>query len=143
MRKRILHIAILAGDLTAGSELWLLATPGIDPPRTAGAWTLSGKAGCVNFVPGEIRGWRGTSGARRVCRAEYAGSPTMRLTLVEMPGSPGRTAFDAWQEMAARAAGQNRILQGQILRGSRITGGGPGDVGPFHCRGRKEPAGAK
>jgi len=115
MRKRILHIAILAAALTAGSALWLLATPSIDPPRTAGAWTLSGKVDCVNFVPAEIRDWRGTSGARRVCRAEYAGLPTMRLTLVEMPGSPGRTAFDAWQKWRPAQPGKIGFYKGRYF----------------------------
>jgi len=35
--------------------------------------------GCVNAVPTEIREWRGTSGTRRVCRAEYAGSGTWQV----------------------------------------------------------------
>lgn len=33
-----------------------------------------------------------------MCRAEYAGSPKMVLTLYEMPDEPGATAFGPFQE---------------------------------------------
>jgi hypothetical protein len=45
----------------------------------------------------EAKVWDGTSGARKVWRASYAGDPPMKLTLYQMPWSPG-SAWDAIQE---------------------------------------------
>jgi hypothetical protein len=96
--KRILGVCIAMAAIALGSDLLRLATPSVSPPSTAAGWKLSAPAECVNSVPAELRSWRGTSGARRVCRAEYAGAPAMRLTLFEMPEWPGATAFDAFQK---------------------------------------------
>lgn len=116
MSKRIWHIAILAAVLGAGSEIWLLlATPTIDPPHIAGAWTLSGTSECVKYLPSEIRQWRGISGARRVCRADYAGLVPVRLTLIEMPESPGATAFDAWQKWRPAQPGKVGFYKGRFF----------------------------
>jgi hypothetical protein len=115
MTKRVWHIAMLAAVLAAGSEIWLLATPSVDPPRVADTWTLSGAANCVKYLPTEMREWRGVSGARRVCCAGYAGSPPMRLTLLEMPGTPGATAFDAWQKWRPAQPGKMGFYKGRFF----------------------------
>jgi hypothetical protein len=115
MKKRAWHIGILTAILAAGSEIWLLATPTVDPPRIAGSWTLSGTAQSTKDFPSEIRQWRGISGARRICRAEYAGSPPMRLTLLEMPESPGATAFDAFQKWPPGQPGKIGFFRGRFF----------------------------
>ena len=115
MKKRAWHIIILAAVLAGGSEIWLLATPTLDPPHFAGSWTLSGTAACVKSLPSEIRQWRGISGARRICRGEYSGSPPMRLTLLEMPESPGATAFDAFQKWPPAHPGKIGFFQGRFF----------------------------
>jgi hypothetical protein len=123
MTKRVWHIAILAAVLAAGSEIWLLAAPSVDPPRIADTWTLSGTADCVKYIPLDIRQWRGISNARRVCRADYTGSSPMRLTLVEMPGSPGAAAFDAWQKWRPAQPGMLGFYKGRFfgVAESRMT----------------------
>jgi hypothetical protein len=115
MTKRVIQVAILAAVLAAGSEIWLLATPSVDLPRVADTWTLSGAADCRKYLTAEIREWRGVSGARRVCRADYAGSPPMRLTLLDMPGSPGATAFDAWQKWRPAQPGKMGFYKGRFF----------------------------
>jgi hypothetical protein len=115
MAKRVWHIAILAVLLAAGSDIWLLATPSADPPRVAGPWVLSAAAGCVKYIPPEIREWPGISGARRVCRADYTGLSPMRLTLLEMPGSPGATAFDAWQKWRPAQSSKMGFYKGRFF----------------------------
>ena len=90
--KRILGVSILLAAIAVGSDLLRLARPHVGPPPVADGWKLTVPAECVNSVPAELRSWRGISGARRVCRAAYAGSPNMWLTLFEMPQWPG-----AWQ----------------------------------------------
>lgn len=113
--KRILGVSILGAAIAAGSDLWRLATPGANPPSAAAGWKLSAPADCVNSVPAEPQFRRGTSGARRVCRAEYAGSPTMRLTLFEMPEWPGATAFDAFQKWRPAQPGKEGFFKGRYF----------------------------
>jgi hypothetical protein len=113
--KRILGVSILGAAIAVGSDLWLLATPSVNPPSAAAAWKLSAPADCVNSVPAELQFWRGTSGARRVCRAEYAGSPAMRLTLFEMPEWPGATAFDAFQKWRPTQPGRVGFFKGRYF----------------------------
>jgi hypothetical protein len=115
VRKRILHIAILGAAIAIGMDLWSLATSAVNPPSAAGAWTLSGAADCVKSIPIELQTWRGIARARRVCRAEYAGSPTMRLTLVEMPEQPGASAFDAWQKWRPAQPGKLGFYKGRVF----------------------------
>jgi len=114
-RKRILGVSILGAAIAVGSDVWVLATPHINPPSAAAGWKLSAPAGCVNSIPAEAQVWRGTSGARRVCRAEYAGSPTMRLTLFEMPECPGATAFDAFQKWRPDQPGKIGFFKGRYF----------------------------
>jgi hypothetical protein len=113
--KRILGISILGAAIGVGSDLWLLAAPKAVPPSAAAGWRLSAPADCVDSVPAELRFWRGTSGARRVCRAEYAGSPTMRLTLFDMPGWAGATAFDAFQKWRPAQPGKIGFFKGRCF----------------------------
>jgi hypothetical protein len=96
--KRILGVATLLAAIAVGSDLLRLARPHAGPPPAAGGWKLAAPAECAGSVPAELRSWRGVSGARLVCRGEYAGVPAMRLTLFEMPEWPGATAFDAFQK---------------------------------------------
>lgn len=110
--KRILGIAILLAAMAAGTDLWSWMRPSAGPPAAAAGWKLSAAADCVHAVPAELRGWRGISGARRVCRAEYAGSPGMRLTLFEMPEWPGATAFDAFQKWRPAQPGRMGFFKG-------------------------------
>jgi hypothetical protein len=113
--KRILGISIVAGSIAVGSDLWLLATPSASPPAAAGGWKLSARADCSNSLPADPQFWPGTSHARRVCRAEYAGSPSMRLTLFEMPGWPGATAFDAFQKWRPSQPGKMAFFKGRYF----------------------------
>ena len=115
MRKRAWHIALLTVLLAIGSELWLRATPPQDPPRAAGNWTLSGPPDCGKRRTPDIRQWRGISGARRICRAQYQGPTPMELTLVEMPGTPGATAFDAWQKWPPDQLGKLGFYKGRFF----------------------------
>jgi len=68
------------------------------PPAAAAEWKLASGMDCERPVPQRLQIWDGTRGAWRVCRATYDGGPVpVTLTLYEMPGTPGATAFDAWQ----------------------------------------------
>jgi hypothetical protein len=109
--KRILGVAILLAAIAIGSELLRLAAPHAGPPPAVAGWKLAAPADCVNSVPAELRSWRGIAGARRVCRAEYAGAPNMRLTLFEMPEWPGATAFDAFQKWRPAQPGRMGFLR--------------------------------
>lgn len=115
MRKRILHAGILLAVVAVGTDLWSLATPSVNPPSSAGEWRLSGAADCVKSMPLELQAWRGLSRARRVCRAEYTGSPAMWLTLVEMPEQPGASAFDAWQKWRPAQPGKLGFCKGRVF----------------------------
>jgi len=57
---------------------------------------------CLTPVPASLLIWRGTGQARRVCRAEYDGSPPMSLTVYYLPGWSGATAWDAFQKWQRR-----------------------------------------
>ena len=113
--KRILGVSILGAAIAVGSDVWVLATPKTNPPSAVAAWKLSAPADCVNSLPAEAQSWRGTSGARRVCRAEYAGSPSIRLTLFEMPEWPGATAFDAFQKWRPAQPGKMGFYKGRYF----------------------------
>ena len=113
--KRILGVGVLGAAVAVGSDLWSLATPSASPPSAAAGWRLAAPADCVHSVPAELREWRGISGARRVCRAEYAGLPGMRLTLFEMPQWPGATAFDAFQKWRPSQPGKLGFFKGRYF----------------------------
>jgi hypothetical protein len=113
--RRVLGICILGAALAIGSDLWSIATPSVSPPATAAEWKLSAPADCVKSVPAELRAWRGTAGARRVCRADYTGTTTMRLTLFEMGSFPGASAFDAWQKWRPAQPGKMGFFKGRYF----------------------------
>jgi len=107
------------------SDLWLRAAPKVNPPATAGEWKLSAPAECGAMAPADVRSWRGIAGARRICRAEYAGSPPMRLTLIEMPGDPGATAFDAFQKWGPARQGAECFFRGRYFGVVEAAGAEP------------------
>ena len=70
------------------------------PPAPA-EWKLVDQA-VLQSSSHDAKAWNGTSGALKVWRASYAGNPPagnppMKLTLYQMPWSPG-SAWDAIQE---------------------------------------------
>jgi hypothetical protein len=113
--KRILGVGLGAVALAIGSDLWLHAMPSVDPPATAAEWKLAVRAVCGNTSAPHSQFWRGTSQARRVCQAEYAGSPSMRLTLFEMPEWAGATAFDAFQKWRPSQPGKMAFYKGRYF----------------------------
>ena len=96
--KRLGHVAILAVGIALLAHQRSCAEPLLALPSTAGEWKLTAPENCVKPVPAELLAWRGTAGARKVCRAGYSGSAAMKLTLYDMPEVPGATAFDAEQK---------------------------------------------
>ena len=112
--KRLLIVTILATAVAIGSDLWQAATPSVNPPPTAGGWQLSHPAVCGTPLKAETRLWLGTSAARRVCRAEYAGPSAMRLNLFEMPAGWPRCAraFDAFQKWLPSGPGKVGFFKG-------------------------------
>lgn len=114
--KRILGIGVLGAALAVGSEVRALITPYQDPPAAMAGWRLLAAADCGKSVPPEARLWRGVAGARRVCRAEYAGSPPMRVILFDMPGYPaGPGSFDAWQKWPPNQPGKMGFFAGSFF----------------------------
>jgi hypothetical protein len=59
---------------------------------------MASAARCAKPDRGDFGWWRGTAGARQVCRAAYAASPGMTVTLYDMPEWSRATAFDAIQK---------------------------------------------
>jgi hypothetical protein len=99
--KRVWHVAVLAGGIAIFAHQRFGAEPLLALPFTAGEWKLAAPQSCLKPVPAELLQWRGTTGARQVCRAVYDGDPSMKLTLYDMPEVPGATAFDAGQKFPA------------------------------------------
>ena len=96
--KRLWHVVILGAAIAVSSEQRSCAAPSLALPSNAAEWNLAAPQNCVKPTPADLRIWRGTAGARRVCRAEYGNSLEMKLTIFDMPGWPGATAFDAFQK---------------------------------------------
>src|SRR5579864_5039932 len=113
--KRLLIVGILAAAIAIGSDLWQAARPSVSPPSTADEWKLSAAVDCGKPLKAEIQSWPETSGARRVCRAEYAGPSAVRLTLFEMPERPGATAFGAFQSSLFSGPGKVGFLKGRYF----------------------------
>ena len=103
--KRFWHVAIAAAVIGIFSgQRFCTAESALTLPAAANGWKLAAPPGCVKPVPAELKIWRGTEGAHTVCRAEYAGSPPMKLTIYDMPNEFA-SAFDAaqkWQPQAGR-----------------------------------------
>src|SRR5262249_18227461 len=83
-------------------------------PSTAGDWKLAEPASCFLPSPAERATWPGTSGARQMCRATFAGTPAMNVTLYEMPNRVGTSAFDAAQKFPAQP-GKMGFFQGSYF----------------------------
>jgi hypothetical protein len=114
--KRLLIVIILGAAMAIGRDLWLAATPGVNPPPTAAEWKLSAPADCGKPAKAEIQSWPETSRARRVWRAEYAGPSSVRLILFDMPELPGATAFGAFQSWTTSSQpGQTAFLKGHYF----------------------------
>jgi hypothetical protein len=113
--KRGLGILCLGAAIAVGSDLWSLRERPVVPPAAVSEWRLSAPADCGGSVRAETQPWRGTAGARRICRAEYSGPLPMRLTLFAMPGSPGATAFDAFQKCRPGQPGRLCFFKGNAF----------------------------
>jgi hypothetical protein len=96
--KRVWHLFILMAAIAIGSLLWSRVTPALVLPSAVDAWSLARPQHCAKPATADFQIWPGTSGARQVCRAEYAGSPEMTLTVYDMPGGPRATAFGPFQD---------------------------------------------
>lgn len=100
MRARWKHLAFLfvaSVALTLVFQQRSCAASNLTLPASAAEWTLAAPQTCAAPTPAERHAWDGVLAAGRLCRANYAGSPAMRLTLYDMPGGLGGTAFDAMQ----------------------------------------------
>jgi hypothetical protein len=96
--KRALHILILGAAIAVGSLLWSRVTPALALPPAVAQWSIEGSQTCAKPASVNFPLWPGTSGARLVCRAEYAGSPEITLTIYAMPDLPRATAFGPFQD---------------------------------------------
>jgi hypothetical protein len=96
--KHYLYFLIVAVAVGFCSEQRWFATSKLTLPPSAADWRIEGSPACAKPVPANLRPWRGTAGALQVCTARYIGSPAMTLTIFDMPGSVGATAFDAFQK---------------------------------------------
>jgi len=114
--KRFLGIALFTAALAVGSEIRTLATPYRDPPAEVAGWKRMAPPECGKAAPPDARSWRGIGGARRICRAEYEGTPALRLTLFDLPGYPmGGGAFDAWQKWPPNQPGKLGFWSGRFF----------------------------
>jgi hypothetical protein len=100
--KRFWHLFIAVVAITYFSEQRSWTTPRLALPSAVDGWNLAGFQNCAKPVPAELRILHGARGARQVCSAEYEGSPEMRLTIYDMPGWPGGTAFGTFQGWQAK-----------------------------------------
>jgi hypothetical protein len=113
--KRVLILSILIAAFAIGSNLWQEAIPKVNPPPTAAEWKLSAPLDCGRASKAEIQSWPETSGARRVCPAEYTGPLSVRLTLFDMSERPGATAFGAFQKSLFSGPGNASFLKGRYF----------------------------
>jgi hypothetical protein len=98
--KRLWHLLIAMAVIAFFSQLRSWTAPKLTMPPSAADWKLKGSQNCSKSP--DLRIWPGTKGARLACTAKYEGSPEMTLTLYDMQGWPGPTAFGAFQEWQAR-----------------------------------------
>jgi hypothetical protein len=96
--KRSLHILVLGAAIAVGFLLWSRVTPALTLPPTVAQWSIEGSQICAKPASVNFPLWPGTSGARLVCRAEYAGSLGITLTAYVMPDVPRATAFCPFQD---------------------------------------------
>jgi hypothetical protein len=98
-------IGLLAVGLFSGQR-FCAEKPALALPPDPAGWKIAAPQNCVKPVPAEWKAWRGTAGARRACRAAYAGSLPMTLTIYDMPDEFA-SAFDAaqkWQPQPGKMA---------------------------------------
>jgi hypothetical protein len=86
--KRLWHLIIAMAAIAFFSQLRSWTTPALTLPPTAADWKREAQD-CAK-------------GARHTCTATYAGSPEITLTIYDMPGWPGPTAFGSFQEWQAQ-----------------------------------------
>jgi hypothetical protein len=123
--KRLLILSILIAAFAIGSNLWQEAIPKVNPPPTTAAeWKLSAPLDCGKASKAEIQSWPETSGARRVCRAEYTGPLSVRLTLFDMSEQARCHSVRCLSEIAFLGAGQRELLEGPLFRNCRFATGG-------------------
>ena len=97
------------------SEQRSFTTPRLALPQAAAGWRIEAAQECVKgSLSAKFQRWHGTAGARQICRAEYGGSEEMTLTLYDMPGWAGATAFDAVQKWRTRG-GKMAFYKGDIF----------------------------
>jgi hypothetical protein len=105
--KRIWHVVIGAAVVAILSgQRFCAEEPALALPGEPAGWKLTAPQNCLKPVPAGLKVWRGTAGARSVCRAEYAGSPPVKFTIYDMPNEFA-SAFDAaqkWQPQAGKMA---------------------------------------
>jgi hypothetical protein len=99
--KRFSQISLAAAAIAVCSDLLSYVHPSVSLPTGAGGWSLAAAQDCAKPVPAQLQIWRGISGASRVCRGVYRGSPEMTLTIYDLPRW-GAGAFDAWQKWQAQ-----------------------------------------
>jgi len=121
---RVWPVAIAAAALGIfANQRFCAAEAVLALPLSADAWKLQGNQQCDKPVPPSLQLWRGTAGARSVCRAEYAGEPPVRLTLYYMPNQFA-SAFDAAQKWQPRP-GKMSFFKGQYFGVAESAGAGP------------------
>ena len=95
--KRHWYVPVGIAVFAAATEQRSCAASTLAPPSVAAEWTLMKPADCHPPSEAERRLFEGVTAARRICRARYVGSPTINLTLYDLPGGPAANAFDAFQ----------------------------------------------
>lgn len=95
--KRHWYVPVGIAVFAAATEQRSCAASTLAPPSVAAEWTLMQPADCHPPSEAERRLFEGVTAARRICRARYVGSPTINLTLYDLPGGPAANAFDAFQ----------------------------------------------
>jgi hypothetical protein len=140
--KRVWHILILGALLSIGSVLWSRVAPALSLPPTVAHWSIEGSQTCAKPAPVNFPLWPGTSGARLVCRAEYAGSPEMTLTIYVMPDAPRATAFGPFQDWLTgpKQPGKSVFPLSRLSRHRGIAKRGHEHARPLRCRGGGDSA---
>jgi hypothetical protein len=114
--KRWLGVALFTAAIAVAAEVRPLLERDRTPPAEFGGWKLAAPPVCGKAIPADAQGWRGVAGGRRVCRAEYAGSPAVRVTFFDLPGYPvGPGAFDAWQKWPPNQPGKIGFFAGRFF----------------------------
>lgn len=129
--KRALGVAALGTAISVGASLRNWLTPYQNPPAAIEGWKLAVPGQCGKVLPADARNWRGIAAARRVCRAQYAGTPPVRLTLFDMPDYPGASPFDAWQKWPPNQPGKIGFYAGRFFGVAESEVAGPAALDRF------------